>query len=139
MFWQSPRTRKQAPPQVTTPAARAAGIAPLEIIVDSHEQYAYRFKAKAVQTPAPGAALRRLRHNRRRPPRCRRRAQIAGRSDLQPGQRETPLRLAPAPALPRAAVVVEERYSQVFKFERVRPALIADRTESAERSRSCRR
>ncbi len=29
-------------------------------------------------------------------------------------------------ALPRAAVVVEDRYSQVFTLERVRPALVAD-------------
>jgi hypothetical protein len=34
--------------------------------------------------------------------------------------------LAELAALPRAAVVVEERYSQVFKPGRVRPALIAD-------------
>ena len=29
-------------------------------------------------------------------------------------------------ALPRAAVVVEDRYSQVFTLDRVRPALVAD-------------
>ena len=29
-------------------------------------------------------------------------------------------------ALPRAAVVVEDRYSQIFKQDRVRPALVAD-------------
>ena len=29
-------------------------------------------------------------------------------------------------ALPRAAVVVEDRYSQVFKLDRVRPAVVAD-------------
>ncbi len=29
-------------------------------------------------------------------------------------------------AMPRAAVVVEDRYSQVFKLERVRPATVAD-------------
>jgi ERCC4 domain/Lsr2 len=29
-------------------------------------------------------------------------------------------------ALPRAAVVVEDRYSQIFKLDRVRPALVAD-------------
>ena len=29
-------------------------------------------------------------------------------------------------AVPRAALVVEDRYSQVFKSDRVRPALIAD-------------
>ncbi|HJT04607.1 MAG TPA: hypothetical protein VJ757_13430 [Pseudonocardiaceae bacterium] len=35
VFWQSARTRKQARPQVRTPTARAAGIAELEIVVDS--------------------------------------------------------------------------------------------------------
>ena len=34
--------------------------------------------------------------------------------------------LAELAALPRAAVVVEDRYSQVFKLQRVRPALVAD-------------
>ena len=29
-------------------------------------------------------------------------------------------------ALPRAAVVVEDRYSQIYKQDRVRPALVAD-------------
>src|SRR5260221_7172785 len=43
VFWQSPRTRKQARPNVRTPTARAAGIADLQIVVDSHEQYPYRF------------------------------------------------------------------------------------------------
>lgn len=34
--------------------------------------------------------------------------------------------LAELAALPRAAVVVEDRYSQVFSLERVRPAVVAD-------------
>src|SRR5574340_1219649 len=46
VFWQSPRARKQARPGVTTPTARAAGIAELEILVDTREQYAYRFTAQ---------------------------------------------------------------------------------------------
>ena len=50
VFWQSPRTRKQARPNVRTPTARAAGIAELEIVVDSHEQYAYRFGGQQVRT-----------------------------------------------------------------------------------------
>ena len=29
-------------------------------------------------------------------------------------------------ALPRAAVVVEDRYSQLFKLDRIRPAIVAD-------------
>lgn len=50
VFWQSPRTRKQARPNVTTPTARAAGIPELEIAVDSHERYAYRFSGQQVST-----------------------------------------------------------------------------------------
>src|SRR4029077_4641511 len=34
--------------------------------------------------------------------------------------------LAEMAALPRAAVVVEDRYSAIFKLDRVRPALVAD-------------
>jgi len=43
VFWQSARTPQTARPNVRTPTARAAGIAELEIVVDSHEQYPYRF------------------------------------------------------------------------------------------------
>ncbi|MGH3599674.1 MAG: ERCC4 domain-containing protein, partial [Pseudonocardiaceae bacterium] len=50
VFWQSARTRKQARPDVRTPTARAAGIAELQIVVDSHEQYPYRFANQQVQT-----------------------------------------------------------------------------------------
>lgn len=47
-FWQSPRTRKQARPNVRAPSARAAGIADLEMVVDSHERYPYRFAGRQV-------------------------------------------------------------------------------------------
>src|SRR5579875_1242548 len=50
VFWQSPRTRKQARPNVRTPTARAHGIEQLQIIVDAHEQYAYRFATQQVRT-----------------------------------------------------------------------------------------
>jgi hypothetical protein len=52
VFWQSPRTRKQARPNVTTPTARAAGIAELQILVDTREQYAYRFATQQATTPS---------------------------------------------------------------------------------------
>jgi ERCC4-type nuclease len=42
------RTRKQGRPIVATPTARAAGIEPLEIIVDTREQCAYRFSTHQV-------------------------------------------------------------------------------------------
>jgi hypothetical protein len=126
VFWQSPRTRKQARPQVRLPTARAGGVDELHIIVDSHEQYPYKF---------PGERVR-----------CTRRAlpcgdyglEVQGRlvaaverkslADLVSSLIGGKLRFAIADlaALPRAAVVVEDRYSQVFQLERVRPALVAD-------------
>ena len=54
VFWQSPRTRKQARPDVRLPTARASGIAELEIVVDAHERYAYRFAGKPVRTVSRG-------------------------------------------------------------------------------------
>ena len=53
VFWQSPRTRKQARPDVRLPTARASGISELEIVVDAHERYAYRFAGKPVRTVEP--------------------------------------------------------------------------------------
>jgi ERCC4 domain-containing protein len=126
VFWQSPRTRRQARPNVTTPTGRAAGIAGLEITVDSHERYAYRFGGRQVRTV------------RRALPCGDYGLVVGGRliasverksmADLVASLTGGKLRyaLAELAALPRAAVVVEDRYSQVFKLERVRPALVAD-------------
>jgi hypothetical protein len=125
VFWQSPRTRKKARPNVRTPTARAAGLAELEIIVDSHEQYAYRFAGKPV-------------HVGRRALPCgdygvvvdgRLVAAVERKSLADMASSLTGGKLAYAvaelAALPRAAVVVEDRYSEVFKLDWVRPATIA--------------
>ena len=126
VFWQSPRTRKQARPNVTTPTARAAGIAALEIVVDTREQYAYRFASQQVSTvkralPCGDYGIT-----------------VDGRlvavverkslADLVSSLINGKLRyaLGDLAALPRAAVVVEDRYSQVFKLDWVRPAVVAD-------------
>lgn len=126
VFWQSPRTRKQARPTVSLPTARAAGIAELEIVVDAHERYAYRFPGQQVRTTTRGlpcgdygividgvlvGAVERK-----------------SIPDLVSSLTSGRLRyaLGQLSALPRAAVVVEDRYSQIFKQDRVRPALIAD-------------
>lgn len=126
VFWQSPRTRKQARPNVATPTARAAGIPVLEIVVDSHEQYPYRFSTQQVTTlrralPCGDYAL----HAGGRVIAAVERKSL---QDLVASLTGGRLRyaLAELAALPRAAVVVEDRYSQVFKLDRVRPALIAD-------------
>jgi hypothetical protein len=126
VFWQSPRTRKQARPGVRTPTARAAGIVELEILVDSHEQYPYRFASQQVGTV-------------RRALPCGDYGVVAyGRlvaaverkslADLVTSLTSGKLRyaLGDLAALPRAAVVVEDRYSQIFTLTRVRPAAVAD-------------
>ena len=126
VFWQTPRVRKQARPQVRTPTARAAGVDELEIIVDTHEQYAYRFARQAARTV--GRAL----------PCGDYGVDVAGRlaaaverkslgdlvSSLTGGKLH--YALGELAALPRAAVVVEDRYSAVFKLDWVRPAVVAD-------------
>lgn len=126
VFWQSPRTRKQARPDVRLPTARAAGIVELEILVDAHERYPYRFADQQVRTVRRGlscgdyavtddgtilAAVERK-----------------SLPDLVSSLTSGRLRFAlgELATLPRAAVVVEDRYSQVFALQRVRPTLVAD-------------
>lgn len=126
VFWQSARTRKQARPNVATPTARAAGIDGLEIVVDSRERYAYRFGTQQVTLVkralpcgdyAISAAGQLV-------------AAVERKSlpDLVSSLLDGTLRFAlgDLAALPRAAVVVEDRYSQVFKLDRVRPAVVVD-------------
>jgi hypothetical protein len=127
VFWQSPKTRKQARPQVRTPTARAPGAdGELEIVVDSHERYAYRFAGQQVRTVSRALPVgdygvvvgERLV------------AAVERKSlpDLVGSLIDSTLRHAVGElaTLPRAAVVVEDRYSQIFAQERVRPAKIAD-------------
>lgn len=126
VFWQSPRTRKQARPNVRTPAARAQGIAELQVVIDSRERYAYRFPTQQVATVkqalpcgdygliVDGQLV----------------ASVERKSlaDLVTSLSGGTLRfqIAELAALPRAAVVIEDRYSQVFTLDRVRPAVVAD-------------
>ncbi len=126
VFWQSPRTRKQARPDVRLPTARAAQLTEMEIVVDAHERYAYRFASQQARTVTRGLP-------------CGDYAvTFAGNlvasverkslSDLVSSLTSGRLRfaLAELAALPCAAVVVEDRYSQVFALERIRPAVVAD-------------
>ena len=50
IFWQTARTAKQARPGVRTPTARGSGVTGLEIVVDSHERYGYRFRDQQATT-----------------------------------------------------------------------------------------
>lgn len=126
VFWQAPRTRKQARPNVRTPTARAQGIDGLHILVDSHERYAYRFGAQQVSTVARALPCGDygLVVDRQLVASVERKSLADLVSSLTNGKLR--YQVADLAALPRAAVVVEDRYSQVFKLERVRPAVVAD-------------
>ncbi|BBY44125.1 hypothetical protein A5765_02195 [Mycolicibacterium celeriflavum] len=126
VFWQSPRTRKQARPNVRTPTARAQGIEELQLLVDAHERYAYTFNTQQVsivRRALPcgdyGIAVDGLLV-----------ASVERKSapDLVSSLANGKLRyqIAHLSSLPRAAVVVEDRYSQLFRLGYVRPAVIAD-------------
>jgi ERCC4 domain/Lsr2 len=126
VFWQTARTNKQARPNVGIPKARAAGLSGLEIVVDSHERYAYSFSHQQVTTTR--AALVAGDYGVVNDGRLIASVERKSLADLVSTLTSGKLKYAMADlaALPRAAVVVEDRYSQVFKLERVRPAVVAD-------------
>ncbi|MDQ2725184.1 MAG: hypothetical protein M3Y36_06775, partial [Actinomycetota bacterium] len=49
IFWQSPRTTRQARPKVAVPTARAHGES-IDIVIDSAEKYPYRFTHQQAST-----------------------------------------------------------------------------------------
>ncbi len=108
------------------PTARAAGLADLEILVDVHERYPYRFAVQQASVVRRALAC----------------GDYAVEDDGQvvtAGERKSlpdlissltagRLRyaLGELSSTSRPAVVVEDRYSPVFAPDRVRPALVAD-------------
>ncbi len=126
IFWQTARTAKQARPAVSVPRARAAGIARLDIVVDSHERYAYTFADQQVvtRTRALPAGDYGVLHDGRLIASVERKSLVDLVSSLTTGKLK--YQLAELASIPRAALVVEDRYSEVFKLDRVRPAVVLD-------------
>ncbi len=131
IFWQSARTARQARPNVSVPRQRASGRI-LEILVDSHERYAWPFAQQQATTmrralPAgdyavavDGSIVAAVERKST--------ADLVG--TLTGGK----LRylLAALAEVPRSALVVEDRYSSVFKLDRVRPAVVAEGLAEAQ-------
>lgn len=126
VFWQSPRTTKQSRPGVRTPTARAGGIAELAIIVDAHERYGYDFAGKPVRTTRRGLACGDygLVIDGRLVAAVERKSLDDLSGSLLNGRLK--YQLTELAALPRAAVVVEDRFSEIFTLTHVRPAAVAD-------------
>jgi ERCC4 domain len=131
IFWQSPRTARQARPAVALPTARAHGRV-LDIVVDSGEKYPYTFRRQQATT------------SRRRLPAGDYAVEAAGRvvaaverktlEDLAGSLLSGRLTyaLAELAALPRAAVVVEDRYSRLFKLSHVSGTAVAEALAEAQ-------
>jgi hypothetical protein len=131
IFWQSPRTAKQARPRVALPTRRAAGQV-LAIVVDSGEKYAYAFTHQQATT------------TRRRLPAGDYAVELDGMvvaaverkslADLAGSLLSGKLTyaLAELASLPRAAVVVEDRYSAMFKLEYVTGGRVAEALAEAQ-------
>ncbi|HVL91386.1 MAG TPA: ERCC4 domain-containing protein [Actinomycetota bacterium] len=132
IFWQTPKTIRTAKPGARIPARRASRVTDLQIVRDTRERYGYRFaKQKATVTrralPAGDYAV-----------------ELDGRivaaverkslDDLVKGLIDGKLiyLMADLALLPRAAVVVEERYSSIFKIDRVKPGFIAESLAAAQ-------
>lgn len=131
IFWQSARTAKQARPNVSVPRARASGQVH-DIVVDSHERYAWSFSEQQATTRRAGlvAGDYGIELDGQLVAAVERKSMADFVSTLTTGK----LRyvLADLSVLERAAVVVEDRYSSVFKLDRVRPAVVAEGLAEAQ-------
>jgi ERCC4 domain len=125
IFWQSARTTKQARPNVTVPTGRAVGRS-LEIVVDSRERYAWNFARQQATTTKRGLTIGdyAVEHNNIVVAVVERKSLEDFVATLTGGK----LRylLAALAAVEHSALVVEERYSSIFKLDRVRPLIIAE-------------
>lgn len=131
MFWQSPRTTKQARPGVHLPTARAHGHV-LDILVDTGEKYPYAFGAQQATTRrqrlAAGDYAVALDDDVVAAVERKTLEDLAG--SLLSGK--LTYALAHLTALPRAAVVVEDRYSRLFKLPHTPGARLAEALAEAQ-------
>lgn len=126
IFWQTPRTVRTARPSVRVPARRASGTPEIDITIDTRERYPYRFAKQAATThrQALRAGDYAVEHEGEVVAAIERKSM----ADLAKGLVDGGLAfaLAELASLNRAAVVVEDRYSALFKVPRVAPGFLAD-------------
>ena len=126
IFWQSPATTRKSRPGIRVPSRRASGIAELTVLVDSRERYPYRFSGLAVGTERRalpsgdyGVAL------------DEEIVAVVERkslADLASSAIDGSLgyALAELCTVPRSALVVEDRYSAIFKLSHAPGAFVAE-------------
>jgi len=126
IFWQTARTTRQARPGIRVPRRLAAGQAELTILVDSRERYPYKFAQQQATTerqalPAGDYAVA---HDGEVVAVVERKSLADLVHRLIDGQ--LTYALADMATIPRAAVVVEDRYSSLFKLEHTQPGFVTE-------------
>ncbi|MGH3649949.1 MAG: ERCC4 domain-containing protein [Acidimicrobiia bacterium] len=126
VLWQTAKVARKARPGARVPKRRAAGLKDWQIAIDSRERYPYRFANRPVTTERRALSVGDY-------------AVMAGDQIVGSVERKTLENLsadlisgklgfvmAELSALPAAAVVVEDRYTALFKVERVEPGWLPE-------------
>jgi hypothetical protein len=125
IFWQTAKVTRQARPGVRVPSRWASGLERLTVLVDTRERYPYRFAGRPVETVRGGLTAGDYGAPADAPVAAVERKSTA---DLVKGLVEGSLGfvMGELSALPAAAVVVEGRYSELFRAERVSPGWLPE-------------
>ncbi len=126
IFWQTPRTTRQARPGIRVPRRLAAGLAELTILIDTRERYPYKFAQQqaSTQRQALPAGDYGIAHDSEI-------IAVVERKSLPDLVRrvidgQLTYALADMATVPRAAVVVEDRYSNLFKLDFAKPGFVTE-------------
>jgi hypothetical protein len=126
IFWQTARTTRQARPGIRVPRRLAAGLTELTILVDSRERYPYKFTQQQATTErqALSAGDYAVALDDEVIAVVERKSLADFVRRLIDGQ--LTYALADLAAIPRAAVVIEDRYSNLFKLEHTQPGFVTE-------------
>jgi hypothetical protein len=126
IFWQTPRTTRQARPGIRVPRRLAAGIPELTILIDTRERYPYKFAQQQASTErqALPAGDYGIAHDGETIAVVERKSLPDLVRRLIDGQ--LTYALADMATVPRAAVVVEDRYSNLFKLDFAKPGFVTE-------------
>lgn len=126
IFWQTARVAKQARPNVSLPTARASGRV-LKILQDTNERYGWNFADQQAETVRQKLVCGdyAVAGNDGRVVAAVERKSL---EDLAGGLLNGRIRqqAAELATMPHAAIVVDDRYSSIFKLTQVRPVVVAE-------------
>jgi len=126
IFWQTAKAARSARPGVRVPARRAAGLSSLRIEVDTRERYPYRFAGRPVERPrvALPAGDYAVRDGDRVVAAVERKTLENFATSAVDGS--IGLQMTELATLEAAAVVIEGRYSDLFKLDHVEAGFVPE-------------